>query len=160
MKAHILYDCPTGYKSFPTPPHHIPLPKQWMVSGTHALHAFSSDSYARPDCPSSHTLICPRIRHDYAKLHVQACSCYAGLDNSFSNCKDKCGVFCKLSCLSSSPVCWRRWHVPTSPSTLRGRTAFWLAQCTRSKHRHMTLTYKWDCYHNSKVHSTLADKIE
>lgn len=78
-----------------------------MVSGTHAVYAFSSNSYARPDCLSSHTFILPRMMHDYAKPCVLACSCNAGLDTSFSSRKDKCGVFCKLLCPGSSPVCWR-----------------------------------------------------
>lgn len=88
-------------------PHHIPLPKQLKVSGTHVVYSLSSNSYARPVCLSSYGLILLRIRHDYAKPYVQAGSCYAGLDALFSSHKDKCSAFCKLLCLGSSPVCWR-----------------------------------------------------
>lgn len=88
-------------------PHHIPLPKQLMVSELHVLYAFFSNSYARPVCLSSHSFILTRLMHDYAKLYVLECSCYAGPDTWFYSCKDKSGAHCKLLCLGSSPGSWR-----------------------------------------------------
>jgi len=68
-RTDILYDCPPGYKSLPTPsPAH--LPKQLTVTGTYTAYIFPSYSSASPDCLSSHCFIPPRIRHDYAKPYM------------------------------------------------------------------------------------------
>lgn len=120
--------------------HHIPLPKQLKVSGTHVVYSFSSNSYTRPVCLSSYNFILPRVRHDYAKPYVQAGSCYAGLDTLFSSHKDKCSAFCRLLCLGSSLVCWREMAHSHIYLNTQGKDCM----VTCSMHTFQTQTHDWN----------------
>lgn len=107
VKGYLWYSCLTGYRNLPILLiiYHC-LNSSWLVNYMF-FTPFFSNSYARPVCLSSHSFILTRIMHDYAKLYVLECSCYAGPDTSFYSCKDKSGAHCKLLCLGSSPGSWR-----------------------------------------------------